>query len=607
MEENSYLRAQVQNQARAKFSQSRSPRLGKVALLLLLLATIFINQGVNGASCTDTFDFGSSNGNLDTHTIPSGSLISSISIRTDQWADGSGNPYQVLCQLSGAYKDNAGDETSFAGSNLCTASYNSYTLNLNTGERITRINTHLDGSNFFRWISFETLQPATYALGDTSSIQTYPTTDSYALEGPITQIQFTSGGSWRTYLSISHDRCSCVTVQPELQTIPNFTWTFGSVPEDFTLDAIYPADPSWPLIDPADNDCWATFGTPSETPATYQTTITTAGVVTISNPSTENPTIVFDDSGIAASDINSLSSYLTSNTIDHEEIMIEFTVTVTMTTGSSWYVEDNTGSIELTASQTFTVQILNPCTATDLTFDSYSASVSVVLGDSDTSTTVDITSASATYSDFCADTYYYDDGGCSFCTKALSGTTTTFTIAPSDDETNVGTYILQLHACYENYLNYCSPPVTVTVTITSDCGTISGGTFTDPSAIAVFDTSADVTIARCTTTSSNTADCAMEWSIESDPDTPSMISITQPTDLTAATGSSRKVSFTSNDFDDVGTHTFTVSCWYTNYPTTNTVSNTLTLTVNDCSSSSSCSCTQLSISGDADWGDVEYI
>jgi hypothetical protein len=121
------------------------------------------------------------------------------------------------------------------------------------------------------------------------------------------------------------------------------------------LDAIYPADPSWPLIDPADNDCWATFGTPSETPATYQTTITTAGVVTISNPSTENPTIVFDDSGIAASDINSLSSYLTSNTIDHEEIMIEFTVTVTMTTGSAWYVEDNTGSIELTASQTFTV------------------------------------------------------------------------------------------------------------------------------------------------------------------------------------------------------------------------------------------------------------
>ena len=287
--------------------------------------------------------------------------------------------------------------------------------------------------------------------------------------------------------------------------------------------------------------------------------------------------------------------------------MIEFTVTVTMTTGSSWYVEDNTGSTELTASQTFTVQILNPCTATDLIFDSYSASVSVALGDSDTSTTVDITSASATYSTFCADTYYYDDGGCSFCTKALSGTTTTFTIAPSDDETNVGTYILQLHACYTNYLNYCSPPVTVTVTITSDCGSISGGTFTDPSAIAVFDTSADVTIARCTTTSSNTADCAMEWSIVSDPDTPSMISITQPTDLTAASGASRKVSFTSNDFDDVGTHTFTVSCWYTNYPTTNTVSNTLTLTVNDCSSSSSCSCTQLSISGDADWGNAEYI
>jgi hypothetical protein len=118
----------------------------------------------------------------------------------------------VLCQLSGVYTDNAGSTTSFIGTDLCTGSYNTYTLNLNTGERITRINTHLDDYNFFRWISFETLQPATYALGDTSNIQSYPTTDSYALEGPITQIQFTSAGSWPKYLKISQDRCSCVTV-----------------------------------------------------------------------------------------------------------------------------------------------------------------------------------------------------------------------------------------------------------------------------------------------------------------------------------------------------------------------------------------------------------
>ena len=155
--------------------------------------------------------------------------------------------------------------------------------------------------------------------------------------------------------------------------------------------------------------------------------------------------------------------------------MIDFTATVTITTGSAWYVEDNTGSLSLTASYTFTVQILNPCTATDLTFSSYTDSVSVALGATDSTKSVDITSASATYATFCADTYYYDDGGCSFCTKTLSTATTTFTIAPPDDDANVGTYVLQLHACYTNYPNYCSPPVTLTVTVTSNCGSISGG------------------------------------------------------------------------------------------------------------------------------------
>ena len=83
MEEKGYLRAQVQNWARAKFSQSRTPRLGKAVLHLLLLATIFISQGVNGASCVETFDIGTYTASLDTHTIAVGSLISEISIRTD--------------------------------------------------------------------------------------------------------------------------------------------------------------------------------------------------------------------------------------------------------------------------------------------------------------------------------------------------------------------------------------------------------------------------------------------------------------------------------------------------------------------------------------------
>ena len=183
-------------------------------------------------------------------------------------------------------------------------------------------------------------------------------------------------------------------------------------------------------------------------------------------------------------------------------------------------------NLELTDSRTFTVQILEPCTATDLTFDSYSETVSVALGGTDANTAVVLTSASATYATYCADTYYYDDGGCSFCTKDLSTATTTFTIEPPDDVDNVGTYVLQLTACYTNYLDYCSPTVTVTVTITSDCGAISGGTFTDPSAITVFDSTASVTIAQCTTTSTNTNDCGMEWSIERDPNVPSTIEIT---------------------------------------------------------------------------------
>ena len=69
---------------------------------------------------------------------------------------------------------------------MCAGATTSYTLNLNTGERITRVNAYMASSPSLRWIGFETLQPTTYALGDASNIEAYPATHSFALEGPIT-------------------------------------------------------------------------------------------------------------------------------------------------------------------------------------------------------------------------------------------------------------------------------------------------------------------------------------------------------------------------------------------------------------------------------------
>ena len=136
-------------------------------------------------------------------------------------------------------------------------------------------------------------------------------------------------------MAVTYDKCVCVTVQPQIMNIPNFTWTFRNEPDAFTLDTVYPTDPSYPLIDRSDNSCWGTFGTPTTSPTTtYETHVTLAGIVTISNPSTQHPTIVFDDSGVTAANINSLSGVISS----HESVMIEFDVTVTITTADSWYV-----------------------------------------------------------------------------------------------------------------------------------------------------------------------------------------------------------------------------------------------------------------------------
>ena len=140
---------------------------------------------MNGASCVETFDIGTVDASLDTITIASGALISSIIVKTDNEYNSGHNGNGLICQISGVYTDNAGSPTSFTDTNTCAGTEGSYTLTLNDGERITRVNAHYSSSSL-RWIGFETLQPTTYALGEASNIESYPATDSFALEGPIT-------------------------------------------------------------------------------------------------------------------------------------------------------------------------------------------------------------------------------------------------------------------------------------------------------------------------------------------------------------------------------------------------------------------------------------
>ena len=97
------------------------------------------------------------------------------------------------------------------------------------------------------------------------------------------------------------------------------------------------------------------------------------------------------------------------------------------------------------------------------------------------------------------------------------------------------------------------------------------------------------------------SDCAVSWTIEeTDSLTPNLIEMTQPTDLSTISAGTNDLVLTSTDFSDVGTHSYTYSCFYTNYPDTK-VSATVTLTVYDCDDSSSathsndnsCACAKL--------------
>ena len=122
----------------------------------------------------------------------------------------------------------------------------------------------------------------------------------------------------------------------------------------------------------------------------------------------------------------------------------------------------------------------------------------------------------------------------------------------------------------------------------------------------VFESSAATAMTRCTTSESQTTDCALSWSLEKHRDTPATleatidnngspaVSGTGSSGLLSSTASRRRITITSTDWVDVGTYYFTVKCWYTNYPDTGALTTTVTAVVADChSSAASCACAWL--------------
>ena len=135
--------------------------------------------------------------------------------------------------------------------------------------------------------------------------------------------------------------------------------------------------------------------------------------------------------------------------------------------------------------------------------------------------------------------------------------------------------------------------------------------------IDVFESSADNAITIFAGDTDATTDCALAWSLEKHPDTPSTLQATIDGGLTegttggilSATASVRRFTVTSTDFLDVGVHIVYLKAWYTNYPDTNPLTTTITVTVADCgSTTANCECAWLEFAADLNnWGDVEYI
>ena len=142
--------------------------------------------------------------------------------------------------------------------------------------------------------------------------------------------------------------------------------------------------------------------------------------------STGVASVVWDEStdDLAATDWDGM----TANT---NGIMLEFTVTVTITTPATdadtlWYVDEQSGASALTADYTFTVYVMEPCTESAIVYDTYTFSVSMAIGDTADDSSV-ATMTAHTYPTYCATTATFYDGGCDFCTHAVA------TASGSDD------------------------------------------------------------------------------------------------------------------------------------------------------------------------------
>lgn len=275
---------------------------------------------------------------------------------------------------------------------------------------------------------------------------------------------------------------------------------------------------------------------------------------------------------------------------------VTFDVTVKVFTGynESWFPAAGSGSGEdfsVETEQTFSVTINEPCTQTDITYASSFGTMTTTVGTS-TNTTIlyPSISLSSNYT-ACPLTYTLDPAGiCSFCTLNTTENVTLI-VDPPDDPANVGTYYIELETCYSNHPEKCADIEYITVVVTSPCSTIVGGVPSSVSSFYVFQSSsANVTL--CYADEDMGTDCAITWSLEPDVNTPATLQGSIANSITLnTTYADRLFTATSTDWIDVGTYTFTLSCYFENYPTSGAVTNTISVTVNDCDSSAeNCEC-----------------
>ena len=394
--------------------------LNRLYLSILLVGSLFIST-VNGATCDQIITIqapntGDSGGTEYDQAAPAAALFKSFTIGLDNATGG-------FCAWRWTWIQPNGDETDFdTGDAKCTAGVTDQTHTFSSGERITELELHGNNpttGNNFRHLRFTTNKSNNYVFGDADHIAEDPLTNQFTFWGPVTNLRVRCKKQ-SNFLEWTLDTCPCLTTQPSIYTLPDVSWVLGNPPSDFDIGYNYAVDPSFPLVDRSTNDCWGTF--------TIADTSTYTDILTITGPETLTgiASLVFDD---ATDDFTSTVADGLTATADG--IMLEFTVTVTITTAADdatdlWYVDEATGSSALTIDETFTVYIMEPCTESAIVYDLYEFTVSMAIGDTANADSV-ATMTAHTYPTYCAVTQTYYDDGCSDCTHAVA------TASGSDD------------------------------------------------------------------------------------------------------------------------------------------------------------------------------